>query len=746
MTLFSESFPKRPDITGSFEQAYSLTNMFEAVVRAISANLIAGVMGCQHTGEIFYLFCLKVHHDTAGNPVAIIGNLSNTIGQFMCARITKADFSLFSVVGEKSDAPPTHGDTIDPAIMDKTSFDANTDYVAYLMPSYALIYWGMEVFHGNIADDDIKSSISSLGPGYLAWATAVATSFESEDDIDTILAEIKAKARGSINMVTTFGLKWDKKTGMNLCLGTAGVHVSMVQSSLYPAESSAIQQIFCPPAPAVASAAFPGALVSSTGKITFSLADDKESEAAKGTTKFKLLFIKGVVDFGSCTVAGIQEVVISTGFQVVQDTPRAGRASGFQDLMKEVILKTKNNDQMNLKTRDMTLVTISRAAAANLIAGNFAVDYAGSQSNESTSVNLSLFLPQTDRTLASHIDALDLKARTENNMDMAESHKLKLSTDIKRIGTLKTQADFRSVLVNMLTLFTAVADGSSPLPILQQVILDLLDFITTSEWEEWVLRCGPQMPNLHLDLYASVEKILIYHFNAATLFTNVNIVMGGRPLIDLDITPITKALVLLKTIKEQYTRHIISGTPLPVCSSIAARYGILTTAPQVGSPTIQPAAAEHKQQSDTALPSRAADGATDGGGDDTSNRRSPSPTKKGRGKADAVKDRTKFGIFYLTNPDAKGPVFPPNMDQKLCAYFTCKGRQCNTDNCSFVHPKKNEDITTNTLEQVCEHFEKTKIGWVNEWPVLQGKFKNFPQKFNHLLGGSAGPTNNSKKP
>ena len=744
MTLYSESFPKRPDISGSFDQAFSLTNMFEAVVKAISANLIAGLMGCQHSGEIFYLFCLKVHHDTAGNPVAIIGNLSNTIGQFMCARITKTDFSLFTAVGEKSDAPPTHGDIIDPTIMAKTSFDANSDYVAYLMPSYALIYWGMEIFYGNIVDDDLKSSISSLGPGYLAWAKAVAASFESEDDIDIALSEMKTKARGSINMQATFGMKWDKKTGMRINVGTAGVHVSMVLSSLYPAESGAIQQTFCPPA--VASAAFPGALVSPTGKITFTLADDKESDAAKGTTKFKLLFIKGVVNFGSCTVAATQEVIISTGFQVVQDTPRAGRASGFQDLMKEVLLKTKNNDQMNLKTRDMTLVTISKAAAANLIAGNFAVDHAGSQSNESTSVNLSLFLPQSDRSLARDIDALDLKARTENNMDMADSHKLKQSTDIKRIGTLKTQADVRSVLVNMLTLFTAVADGSLPLPILQQVILDLLDFITTSEWEEWVQRCGPQMPNMHLELYASIEKILIYHFNAATLFTNVNIVMAGRPLIDLDITPILKALVLLKNIKEHYTRHIISGTPLTVCSSIAARYGLLTTVPQAVSPTIQPAAAEHAQQSDTANRSRAADSATNGGGDDTSNRRSLSPTKKGRGKADAVKDRTKFGIFYLKDPEAKGPVFPPAMDQKLCAYFTCKGRQCSNDNCSFFHPKNNDDITTNTLEQVCDHFEKTKIGWVNEWPVLQGKFKNFPQKFNHLLGGSTGPTNNSKSP
>jgi hypothetical protein len=58
------------------------------------------------------------------------------------------------------------------------------------------------------------------------------------------------------------------------------------------------------------------------------------------------------------------------------------------------------------------------------------------------------------------------------------------------------------------------------------------------------------MPNLHLEMYGSIEKILIYLFNAATLFTNVNIVTGNRPLTDLDITPIIKALQLLKNIKE----------------------------------------------------------------------------------------------------------------------------------------------------------------------------------------------------
>ena len=737
MTLYSESVPKRPDITGSIEQAYSLNSMFEEVCKKINADLIAGIMGCQHTGELFHLFCPKVHYDTAGDPVAIIGNLSNTIGSFMCARITKQEFSLFTAVGEKSDAPPTHGDTIDQVIIAKTEFDANTEHVAYLIPSYVLIYWGMEVFYGNIVDDDIKSSISSLGPGYLAWAKAVASSFESEDDIDTVLSELKTKNRGSINMQSTFGMKWDKRTGMAINAGTAGAHVSMIRNTLYPTETGAIQQIFCPPSvTSPANAAYPGALVSPSGNITFTLADDKdkESEAAKGATKLKNLFIKGIVDFEQCSVSAVQEVDISVGFQVVLDTPRAGRATALQDLMKEVMAKTKKLDPMSIKSRDMTLQTISKAAAVNLMSGNFAIDYAGSQNNESTSIDLSLFLPQTDTSLVRDIDALDLQSRTENNMDMADSHRSKLSTSIKRLGTLKSPADFRSVLVNMLTLCTAIADGSSPLPILQQVILHLLAFVTTSEWEEWIQRCGHLMPSLHLDQYSSLEKMLINHFNAATLFTNVNIVIGKRPLIDFDVTPIIKTLQLLKNVKEYYTRYIISSTPLPVCSSIATRYSNLINSPQAGSRGAN-------NQSKTAPRSITADHSTN---DKAPDQRSPSPTKKVRGKADAVKDRTKFGVFYLKDPDAKGPIFPSTMDQKLCAFFTCKGKECTNDKCSFVHPKNNDEITTTTWKQVCAHFEKTKIGWVNDWPVSQGKMKNFPDEYKHLLGGSNGPTNTSK--
>ena len=72
-------------------------------------------------------------------------------------------------------------------------------------------------------------------------------SFVLEDDIDMVISEIKAKNRNSINMQTTYGMKWDKKTGMPINTGTAAMHVSMVQNLSYPAETNAIQQIFSPP-------------------------------------------------------------------------------------------------------------------------------------------------------------------------------------------------------------------------------------------------------------------------------------------------------------------------------------------------------------------------------------------------------------------------------------------------------------------------------------------------------------------
>jgi hypothetical protein len=38
------------------------------------------------------------------------------------------------------------------------------------------------------------------------------------------------------------------------------------------------------------------------------------------------------------------------------------------------------------------------------------------------------------------------------------------------------------------------------------------------------------------------------------------------------------------------------------------------------------------------------------------------------------------------------PLFPKDMPQKLCANFTCKGKECNNTICDFAHPRKASEL------------------------------------------------------
>jgi hypothetical protein len=52
-----------------------------------------------------------------------------------------------------------------------------------------------------------------------------------------------------------------------------------------------------------------------------------------------------------------------------------------------------------------------------------------------------------------------------------------------------------------------------------------------------------------------------------------------------------------------------------------------------------------------------------------------------------------MGMFFLSKPDMKASdVFPKGMAESVCVDFTCKGRECTRENCTFVHPRKVGDL------------------------------------------------------
>ena len=58
----------------------------------------------------------------------------------------------------------------------------------------------------------------------------------------------------------------------------------------------------------------------------------------------------------------------------------------------------------------------------------------------------------------------------------------------------------------------------------------------------------------------------------ATSFSNTNVVIGNRPITDLNLTHHKKAIRVLKTLVNQITLHQSQGTPTFFQASVATKY------------------------------------------------------------------------------------------------------------------------------------------------------------------------------
>jgi hypothetical protein len=71
------------------------------------------------------------------------------------------------------------------------------------------------------------------------------------------------------------------------------------------------------------------------------------------------------------------------------------------------------------------------------------------------------------------------------------------------------------------------------------------------------------------------------------------------------------------------------------------------------------------------------------------------------------KEKQDLGMFYLCNPSINlADIFPKDMPKKLCANFTCKGKECTNTNCSFAHRRKTSELKRETIILIANHFIK----------------------------------------
>ena len=752
-THFTKTFPKRVDITGSPDQAFHMQEnrdkYFKYLIGGVLAKTIAAFGTIAPGGTIQYLYGPQVHHDLGGNPVGFVGNSSNKLGEFSCVYISLSDFKYFPFVEATAAMNKLLKYTeVTPLAQEHLTYTRDfkdlTDPVrGTFLPNFFIVYFGQEIPQGNISSDDEKTAMAKMGPGYALWVTTISDAIENMEDIDVIM-----DAFGVVDDLSQFDFykkyfyaNYDGVTSLGVARAPYGT-ITTVPSDDYPKEVIDIKKIF------LAQQMLPPTVsVPASSAVTLQLPADVEKEvvAKDGINKLKLFHICGTIDPDSTTFGTIAYPTFSPGMEIVVGQPRASRSGALSDLYRQALKNARDADIFSIRSRSVTLKHISKAMTTHILTGNFATDEAASLNNEAHAIDPSVFFPQKNNALVSREACKDLYARSENAMDVLDSHKSKTTTSIARIGTMQDVEDFTSLCVNSDTVMMGMFSTDGPQPLYRQFLLTFVKTVNSIDWVDWFAKNGGNMPGLHWHLYIFLERIFNLLADFSKNFTNINIMTMGRPISELDTTSLTKALRVMKAFITQIDLAQSTNTPVVFGRGSIYKYEVnpvnnMKVCPPAFDYEGSNASTAAQNTRRTEAPKRDSTVPPSDGGNE---QRAPANQRLKKPRRSAVADSSKrnvsdMGMFFLYKPDMKAfDIFPKDMSDLVCVDFTCKGRECTKENCPHLHPRKVGDMKKETVTTIGEHFLAKKIGWFNEWHFLKVQHL-LPDKFKALMGGKDG--------
>ena len=128
----------------------------------------------------------------------------------------------------------------------------------------------------------------------------------------------------------------------------------------------------------------------------------------------------------------------AAGMQVVMDKPRLGRAVSLSDLLRQRLIVNRDNDPNNIRSRELSMICVSKAMASHLLLGNLATNGVTNIHNKAKCVNPSAFLHQRYLSLIKSDRQKDLNSQNKMGMDVIDLHKTKTSTmAINCIGSME---------------------------------------------------------------------------------------------------------------------------------------------------------------------------------------------------------------------------------------------------------------------------------------------------------------------
>ena len=101
-----------------------------------------------------------------------------------------------------------------------------------------------------------------------------------------------------------------------------------------------------------------------------------------------------------------------------------------------------------------------------MLLGNFSLVSIANLSLKPNSIDFTVFFPQTQLDAIADGQLQDLAARMEEGLDVADAHRSKTVTAIKRVGKVTSVKDVTSLLINMCTFILVVTSSDNPKPLL----------------------------------------------------------------------------------------------------------------------------------------------------------------------------------------------------------------------------------------------------------------------------------------
>ncbi len=90
------------------------------------------------------------------------------------------------------DVSLNHGDDLPKESLSETNWnDFKELIVGTLIPNFFITYFGQDLPHGSIRDNEIKAKLIRLGTGYELWSNTANDAVEKLDNILSVMEEIK---------------------------------------------------------------------------------------------------------------------------------------------------------------------------------------------------------------------------------------------------------------------------------------------------------------------------------------------------------------------------------------------------------------------------------------------------------------------------------------------------------------------------------------------------------------------------